>query len=243
MSLRYKIYKQINPSPIFILGMPKSGTTAIADLIGKAINKSVMLDSDLFWYPYNIKLLNKEIEISDIFKRNPKLLKYKILKEPNFTLNFEGLKKEFPKAKFVFILREMEDNLRSIMDRINVKGNLDEINLDSIPKAWRILFENMNSDREHYIDQLVDMWNKYNSIYLKNSSDFILCKYEDFKKNKIEEIQRIANELGYKRINDISNFLNIQHQKKGNSDICIKEFYGINYKRLTKNEKDSNYTI
>lgn len=232
MSFRYRINKIKNPNPIFILGMPKSGTTAIADLLGKAIGKPVMLDSELFWFPNNLKLQNGELKIRDIFRKAPELLRYTILKEPNFTLNFEGIKKEFPKARFVFITRKIEDNLRSILDRISINGNLDIIDLDSIPKAWRILFENNFSDRSHYIDQLVDMWMKYNEIYHNNSKDFILCKYEDFKVNKIQEIQRIARELNFEKINDISSFVNIQHQKKGNSNVCLKEFYGENFKRL-----------
>ena len=74
---------------------------------------------------------------------------------------------------------------------------------------------------------LAARWNLFTDIWLENKESMILVRYEDFQKDKIEEISNLSKVLGLKDINDISSKINIQYQPKGNQEISWDKFFGL----------------
>jgi len=154
------------------------------------------------------------------------LLSYKILKEPNFTLLFEDFYKLFPKAKFIYIVRKPEDNIRSILNRIGIAGSMEEFtDYSSLDKGWHGTFNDYYSDKTHYIEKLSDLWVKYTNIYLAKPEKFILVRYEDFIDNKEMVIDGVVSKIKMQAKFDIASDVNKQFQPKGNSTISYDDFF------------------
>lgn len=128
-----RIYKRLTArvyfKPFFILGHAKSGTTAISSLLSKATGKSVTID--LFYQiknsPQN-KILDEvydgKISFKEFIDRNKFYFSTPLNKSPKFTQFHGELSQIFPGSKFIFIVRDPRDNIRSLLNRRKVPGNL-----------------------------------------------------------------------------------------------------------------------
>lgn len=139
---------------------------------------------------------------------------------------------KFPESKFILIIRDSRDNIRSILDKINIPGN-KETNpnmLKRLKPGWKQIFEPelFHWDCKRYIDVLCYRWNYAASISDKyKSQNIIIVKYEDFNKDKIVFIKNLANHLEEKGHGDIYQFINVPFQPRGeNKHISWQEFYG-----------------
>ena len=224
-SLYFKIKcigKNLHPSPIFILGNQKSGTSAIAALLGKLTVKSTAID--LFYSGFNFHLFtkwkNKEISTSAFVRKNKIEFAKKIIKEPHLSVFYTELKTQYPNSKFVMIMRNPIDNIRSILDRLDIDGHKNELNNEDIKKifhSWNLLFSNhwIGGYKRQYIEVLAERWNIIMDSYFTNKEDIILIKYEDFLKDKIGILNKLSEELGLKNKADIATLLNKAFQPKG----------------------------
>ena len=107
----------MRPAPrVIITGMPKSGTTAIARLVGVASGKKVVSD------PFNI-LDNRGIEFRDplfagelsigwLIRRYASVFRAEIIKDPNFIFFADDMMRLFPDANWIFTVRDPRDNIR-----------------------------------------------------------------------------------------------------------------------------------
>ena len=236
-----KINKKINPTPIFILGNQKSGTSAIASLLGSLSGKITAVD--LFLSGYYPSLItnwkNKKINTQDFINKNKVEFSSEIIKEPHLSIFYDELKIEYPDSKFVMIIRNPFNNIRSILDRLNVEGNKTKLNKNDKKKffhSWSILLNNkwFGGSKNHYIEVLAERWNIISKIYLENSDNIILIKYEDFISDKNKIIHILAEKLDLKKVREISHLLDKQFQPKGKrKDVDIKVFFGNeNYSKI-----------
>ncbi|GLR63062.1 sulfotransferase [Marinospirillum insulare] len=162
-----------------------------------------------------------------------------IVKEPGLTFEYYDLKRCFPNAKFVIIVREPKDNIRSILDRLKIPGNLENLIVNDWPElkkspAWQINLDSCWLDycSKSYIDSLAYRWKLSSDTYLKNKNDFILFKYEDFLANKKDSIEKLSYKLSLPVKNDITSYVDKQYQPKGNKINNYKKFYGDNLKYI-----------
>ena len=148
-----------------------------------------------------------------------------IIKEPQATFMIPLIDSYFDMEKYVFIIRNPFDNIRSILNRLQIPGDLDEINLEDVNHRWRGKFKRGGPN---YIKDLAELWLEANSQdkYMYNSRCH-LVKYEDFMKNKIIFIEKLVNNLNLHKINDIKQFADIQFQPKGNSNTDLLMFFGM----------------
>ena len=236
-----KINKKINPTPIFILGNQKSGTSAIASLLGSLSGKITAVD--LFLSGYYPSLItnwkNKKINTQDFINKNKVEFSSEIIKEPHLSIFYDELKIEYPNSKFVMIIRNPFDNIRSILDRLNVEGNQTILNKNDKKKffhSWSLLLNNewFGGSKDHYIEVLAERWNIISNIYLENTDNIILIKYEDFLLDKNKTIQMLAEKLNLKKVKEISHLLDNQFQPKGKrKDVDTKVFFGDkNYSKI-----------
>src|SRR5205085_6773705 len=104
----------------------KSGTSAIAALLGAATGLRAEIAVPGAWEPCLIPLLRHEVPISKFLRRNALAFSAPIVKEPCLTFIAPRLLDYFPAAQAVFIVREPFQNIRSMLDRLGIAGNLQE---------------------------------------------------------------------------------------------------------------------
>ncbi|MEO0132731.1 MAG: sulfotransferase [candidate division WOR-3 bacterium] len=224
---------KINPKPIIILGNQKSGTSAIAMLLASLTNKSVHIDlmrsNEQNIY---VKLKQKRAKFEDFIKFNRLEFSKDIIKEPNLTLFYDELIEYFPLARLVLVVRDPRSNIRSILDRYKIPGNLEQMtpeHYENLVRSWPSVFDAswLGFRGENYIEMLAGRWNYMADVFFLHAERIILVKYEDFLKDKIGVIYRLAEELGLEKINDISEQINIQYQPAGkNRNLKYIDFFG-----------------
>lgn len=226
--------KRICDNPIFVLGNQKSGTTIIAALMGKATNRNVTLDLTYYNDNHNEHYFDvyartasfrKFIEMNRLEFSNP------IIKEPNLTHFYTELHKYFPLGKFMMIVRDPRDNIRSILNRFKLPGNLADLNDDHrklLVGPWPMVFDGSwcGLEGKNYIEMLAARWVLFVQMYLAHQQEMLLCRYEDFLNNKVGEIHQICQDQGLTVTTDIRDQVDVQYQSKGKRDVDWNEFFG-----------------
>ena len=247
-------FSKINPKPLFILGNPKSGTTIIAHLLSKATQQSLTSDIKIRTKYAPLLLEFKLMDIQDLIQQHKYEFSKDIIKEPFLSFCTDDLVKIYPDSKFIWIVRNPFQNIRSILNRLNIPGDLKDLNfndyieLDKTPD-WKLNLQSkmFGYKSKNYIEALAYRWNEAFNIYLRNQEKIILVKYEDFLINKKQFIKDVIKTIELKIKKDISSEVNVQYQPKGDSNINLKEFFGKrNYETISKickeNMLKSGYT-
>ena len=222
---------------IFILGVQKSGTTAIAALLADCTDQPATLDIvRSIRRPGSRILRNYGVEgFDDYIYRYRSEFSKKIVKEPSLTFDYYNLVEYFPRARFVIIMREPKDNIRSILNRLKLPGDLKEINPEEWPElrespAWRMNLDStwLGYPPRNYVDSLAYRWLIAAEIYNTSPENFVMLRYEDFLNNKKAVIEGLADSLGLQVIKDISLKVDTQYQPKGKSVSNYSEYYREN---------------
>lgn len=237
------INKKIHPFPVFILGNQKSGTSAIAALLGELTNKKTAID--LFYSGYKPKLFlewkTKSLSTLEFINKNKVEFSYELIKEPHLSVFFDELKQQYPNSKFIMIIRNPFDNIRSILDRLNIDGDKAKLNKrekNQFFHSWSLLLDNcwISGNKSQYIEVLAERWNIICNTYIENKKNIFLIKYEDFIQNKETTIRNLANQLKLRPKKEITHLLQKQYQPAGKKrNINIKDFFGEeNYQKISK---------
>lgn len=237
MSWFDRLFIRPHPRPIFVLGNQRSGTSAIAHLLADACGLTKTVDIPQLWWPGLAPLLAGRTTIERIVARHPRPFASGLIKEPNLTFFFEDLRRLFPAASFVFVLRDPRDNVRSQLDRMGLPGDLrglDPVHW-SIPATWAHLFDrdawNLRGDSP--IDLLAGRWNRAADVYLDHRDDFALARYEDFDADKVAAIADLAHRVGRAVVRDIADRADVQYQPPGRRSVPWLELFGErNLRRL-----------
>lgn len=223
---------QINPKPIIILGNQKAGTSAIAALLAENTGLSVTIDliKEVYSPTYH-RVIQNQLPFADFVRMHKLEFSRDIVKEPNFTLLYQQLVAYFPHAKFVFIVRDPRDNIRSILNRLKIPGNLDTLTSEykqEVTPAWELIIDNkwLKLAGENYIEMLAARWNYTTDVYLQHQDQMILVRYEEFLKDKQGEIAKLAQNLELKPVNDITKKMNVQFQPGGDRNVKWAKFFG-----------------
>lgn len=225
---------QINPQPILVLGNQKSGTSAIAALLAEMTDLSVTIDlKKEIPNPTYDKIIKGELTFSEFVQLHKLDFSRDIVKEPNLTLLDRELAEYFPNSEFVFVIRDPRDNIRSILNRLQLPGNLTKLEpkqWENMSQGWKLIADNrwLGLGGENYIEMLAYRWNFTSDVFLKNQEKMKLIRYEDFLQDKIGEIARLAETLKLKPSKDISDKVDIQFQGRGNRGVKWSEFFGKN---------------
>ncbi|UOQ45696.1 sulfotransferase [Halobacillus salinarum] len=226
---------KVHEHPIFVIGNQKSGTSAIGALLADISGKSVAIDLPGILEPNQLKIHNKEISFPEFIERNKYDFSKEVIKEPSLTFLYEEVHDYFPESQFVFIVRDPRDNIRSILNRVNIMGNLETIDdpdsrrkLAKAPKDWERVIDSrwLGMEGDNYIEWMAHRWNYAIDIYKKHEEQMLLIRYEDFVKDKEAQIASLARKLGLEAINDISSKVDIQYQPAGNKKVNKLEFFG-----------------
>lgn len=223
---------RINSCPILVLGNQKSGTSAIAALLGEIAGLSVTIDLEKeIKNPTYDRVWKGELPFAEFININKFSFSREIVKEPNLTPFHQQLTEYFPNSKFVFVLRDPRDNIRSILNRLRIPGDLaklEEKHRDCISPAWDLVINGqwLGLQGGNYIEMLAARWNFMADVYLKSRNTMVLIRYEEFLKDKIGVIASLAQGLGLAPIRDISNKVNVPFQPPGERGVRWRDFFG-----------------
>jgi hypothetical protein len=227
------LFSKIHPDPIFLLGNQKTGSTAIAALLAESSNEPIILDIFFrLFYPAERLLLEKKLPFKQFVRNNKLFFSYRLIKEPGLSFWVDEIINTFPLSKIVFILRDPRDNIRSILNRLNLRGDLTDLSIDqhqALPgDIWKMIVDGTLYDTKggNYIESQALRWNKILQIYEKHANKMILIRYEDFVKDKANQIYQLAEKLCIEHPVDISDKVNFQYQSKGNRSISWEDFFG-----------------
>ena len=222
------------PAPVFVLGNQKSGTTAIAALLAECIGESLISDV-LYSNKLQLKdLLNEGPSLAELVCRNPESFAATVVKDNDFTFLYPPLARAFPRASFVFVVRDPRQNIRSVLNRLKLPGDLDSLSAEQYAQlrrrlpGWHAILtgSSFSSSTGQYIDVLADRWVRANEVYLGTSDRMTLVRYEDFDAAKRPVVERLATGLGFSVVNDISELQDRQYQPLGDRSITPAAFFG-----------------
>ena len=219
--------------PIFVLGNQKSGTTSIAAMLGARAGLQVSLD-----FPGEVidpvfdQIQTNQISFDRFVYKNIEQWRAPIIKEPNLSLLFDEIQQYFPQARFVFIVRHPLDNIRSILNRLNLPGDkeaLSDEQLDSLPLAWKKIVFNSglaHLQSDHYVESLALRWQCIANVYRSRPESMVLVRYEDFCTDKTGVVDSVCATLGLSAQGDIAHLLDHQFHSRGQRDVDLTAFYG-----------------
>jgi len=230
--------KRPHPAPLLVVGNQKSGTTAIAGLLSQHTNTPATLD---FLNQRTVaKLLplvhTGKINIRDFVEGLRLYFQTPIVKAPNLTFLCSELKTVFPESEFVHIVRDPRDNIRSILNRLQLPGDLDDVNISEVAPTpvWEFIMDGaaLGYATGNYIERLARRWRAAIQVYLEHSESATLVRYEDFLSDKSAFISNLASRVGLERCVDISHRVDHQWVHRGNSAVSWPDFFGMDNLRL-----------
>jgi len=223
---------RVNPTPVLLMGNQKSGTTAVADLLAKMTGCSVTLDIPAFAGDLALRILAGQTSLEQAVRRNRYEFSHTIVKEPWLTFVWDDMARLFPGAPTLFIVRDPRQNIRSILNRLSVPGNLDALSqstLRAMKPGWRAAFELELRERGeglHYVEALAWRWNRAAEAYGRHAGQCVLLRYEDWTRAKAQVLQDTAVRLGLQPRRDITALVDRQYQPRGDRSVSPAEFFG-----------------
>jgi hypothetical protein len=230
----------VHPHPVFVLGNQKSGTTAIAALVARMVDLPVSLDLKReIADPVIDAVKQNRMSFEKFIDRNRLDFSRDIIKEPSLTLCYDELAERFPKSRFVMVIRDPRENLRSILQRLGLPGSatsLTDDQLNELPRAWRLVVDGrwLGLSGDHYIDMLAERWNYTTDLYLRHEARSILVRFEDFLGDKAGTIRELARNLGLTERRDVSDQVDKPFQPPGDRTVTWADFFGDNLQRIER---------
>jgi len=216
--------------------------------LGEATEHSYTIDIFCFYGDATKQLLTGTRDFEAFVQEARYYFSKDIVKEPSFIAFYDELLDRFPDAKRVFILRHPVDNVRSILNRLDLPGHLDQLDsnhwkqVDDISSNWKLILEGtlFGHEGRDYIETLALRWRQAAQLYRQHEDDFALIKYEDFNAGKKHAIHRLAAQLGLEVTNNIEDLVDVQYQPKGQADVTPEAFFGARnlatIERVVRNE-------
>jgi hypothetical protein len=247
-----------NPEAAFFLGNQKSGTTAIAALTAKLTGATSTIDlmnanREAVWP----RIWSGEMSFDALVASNRLDFSRQIVKEPSLSPFVAHLLDHFPRSRgIVAIVRDPRDNIRSILDRHKLPGDLEDLPAGSVaamPGGWSTVFDSrwLGGPPGSYIVQLAYRWQFIASRFRQYGARIHIVRYEDFLRDKPGFLTTLAGRLGLTSLHDVRGEVDRQYQPAGTpkrdwgeyfgatnlgiiNDICADQMRPLDYDPLTR---------
>lgn len=222
---------RVNEMPVFVLGNQKSGTTAIAALLAEYAGLTATLDVDYPAAHALIRVQRGAQSFEAFVKTHRWAFSRDVVKEPHLTFLYGPLRRRFPRARYAMVIRDPRDNVRSILNRLDIPGDREAITLEAYEKAIPIWQEIVRSTsigvkEAQYVAALAARWNRATDVYLTHTEQIELIRYEDFLAGKEAAIARLAWRLGLPQAGSIAEKVDVQYQPRGDRSVAWVDFFG-----------------
>lgn len=219
-NLADRLRLSIHSHHVIVLGTEKSGTSAVAHLLADRCGLSKTIDIPELWAPSVLPVLRGEISLADVVRRNPRPFTATVIKENYLVYMFDQVDASFPNARFIFVVRDPRDTVRSVLNRLAIPGDLAVCRPGDwqIPEGWSAVLDPSFCGlpwSAHYIDILAERWNLAAHVFLQQRHRIALVRYEDFISEKLATIDRVAMEIGLAPLADIAHRLDLPYQPAG----------------------------
>ena len=221
----------VTATRLVVTGMPKSGTTAVAMLLGAASGSSVASDPcyqlDRAGIRFRDALYAGELSLSQLIADNRDFFRAELVKDPNFPFFMDELQTAFPSARFVFVLRDPRDNIRSILNRLELPGRPSDISGVAMPDPWRRMLEGRAPavPGANYIECLAHRWRLAYRNYRAAADWMHLVRYEEFDDAKEQTVVGVLEQLGLPHDRGIDHLVDQQFQPKGDRSVSWSDFF------------------
>lgn len=238
-----RLFRPADNVKVTVLGHQKTGTTAIAALLARIADYG-MSNDPLYEIDQGKGIIAKELlsnpqSFKKIVRRYPGLFGKEVIKDPDLIFIYPVLRECFKNTQYLFVIRDPRDTIRSICNRLKLEGTYSK---NRITKAdmyegnyhWELILSNHLpkishiTDAQNFIINLAQRWKLAAEIYMHNSSEMQMVKYEDFLLDKENTIKNLAHKLNLPCLSTISEFLDVQYQPKGNASVQWDKFFGEN---------------
>lgn len=230
---------EVCANPVLLGGLQKSGTTAIATLL--SIATGLRYSNDPLWQAHRANpraflftdLLENRLSLAAFIRSHRAYFAAEIIKDPDFALMFDALTAQFPASPLVFIVRDPRQNIRSILNRLQLPGDLAELDRGQRralrqDKSWDAILQGrgLGITEGNYIERLAQRWNAVADRYLQRRERVHLLRYEDFVANKVACIAALAGTLDLPIVADITGDQDRQYQPRGDRTAQPDRFFG-----------------
>ena len=220
--------------PIFVLGNQKSGSTAIASLLAECIGGKASLDVLYQTRTRLADLLGQEDAVATLAQRRPKVFAADVVKDNDVIFLLPSLLAAFPDAQVVFVVRDPRDNIRSILNRVDLPGSQADLTADQYDDlrerlpGWYPILTNagMATGPRQYVEALADRWVRAAQAYVDAAEHLTLLRYEDFCADKRGSIEALARSLERPVVHDITGSQDRQFQPRGDREVTPAAFFG-----------------
>lgn len=220
--LKSYIYKP-NPNAILLFGLNKSGTSATINLLARRAGISCFHDFVYYLGGWE-DVLEGNIELKSYINRYSYAFSKDLIRFPMSPKEIDLAATFFKLDKYVVTVRNPADNIKSILSRLKLPGDLEKLDLSTL--NLHLDWIKMLSKKPNYIDSLIQCWlESYNQLEFMNSNHCVLFKYEDFIKNKIGYITEKVEKLGLEAKYPIDHLVDVQYQPKG-TEMSNLDFFG-----------------
>lgn len=231
---RYAVTPFVRPNEeaVFVLGHPKTGTTVIAALLAEHAGASATLD---FWPrlrdPETLARVHSgALSFEAFVDRFRAEFSRGVVKDVHLTFLYPKLAERFPGARRVMVVRDPRDTVRSVLDRLDLPGDREELDLSryEMRPLWRAILEGRWLDLPdgNYVERLAARWSLAASVYREHADEIELIRYEDFMRDKAGAIVELADRLGLERRGRIEDKVDRRYQPKGRSGVVWEDFFG-----------------
>lgn len=222
-----------NEEAVIVLGNSKTGTTVIAALLAEYGNLSVTLD---FWprlrRPETLEAVHDGRLPFDAFVRRFRAdFARDVVKDPHLTFLYPQLARRFPRARFVMVMRDPRDNIRSILNRLKLPGDLESIGpaeYGRMRPLWEAIIDSghLGVAEGNYVERLARRWALGARVYLDHRDGMELIRFEDFVADKRGAITGLAERLGIEQAGRIEDKLETRYQPPGDRSVGWLQFFG-----------------
>ena len=225
---------QVHPDPVFFMGNQKSGTTAISSLLAYAAGLEATTWVPGLDFPVLSSLYEGELSLQKAIHRYARIeFARPVIKECNLTFLYGHVQALYPQARKVFVVRDPRDNLRSILDRLELSGRVAGVSLpDSLHAHWGHVLDNtwMGGPAGNVICSLAWRWARAVAVYRQSPGDFIRVRYEDFLADPENTIAQLCIALKLPQKRQISRWKSHPFQPPGRNRGCRwLDFFGTEH--------------
>ncbi len=170
-----------------------------------------------------------EVSLASVVRSNRIEFSRDIIKQASLTWIYPQVRARFPKARFLMIVRDPRDNVRSILNRLGLPGDQVELSGAQLAPACRARGaahlerpEELGLEASTYIEALAAGWRAAADVYLDNAGGDASGEIRGLPRRQGRLRVGCARPTSTCRaVNDISHLVDVQYQPRGDREVDL----------------------